>query len=429
MPSASPRLPRYLFRRGGTIYLRLQPPGQRVFERSLGTSDVKAAELAAADLIKQHKQLMYGRRLARLPRVESRWVSSYALGPHPKEGIFATERELRDLATGKVIGVNGGPADILIPAPADGMPSFEAYDAAKARPTPATKDGDDALLETYLTHSGISGLREKQARDIWHIFKTVVNKPLAKCTRDDGRAIIAHLEKEAKEAGEKVKRATLRRKMVPLVALCNLAIDEGKLTFNPFSGVVGGQGDESDKRKRFTEDDMKLIRDNLYKLSKEDQLLVRLLATTGVRRGEAFEIDSEQTEDGIRFCVVGRGTKTQKTPQSLRRIPFPADLLPFLPKKISGQLIPGRLDSASKRLREWLTDIGITDPDKAPMHSFRHRAKRRLINADVPGELIDAVGGWADGKKKNSGDDYGKDEDNAVFSITKVKEAIDKIGF
>jgi integrase len=420
----SSRLPRYLFRRGGTLYLKLQPPGQPVFERSLHTSDVKAAELAAADLIKQHKQLMYGRRLARLPRVESHWVPTYPPGMH--DGFFATERELRDLTTGKVIGVNGGPAEILTPAPADGVPSFEAHDKAKARPTPATKNGDDDLLETYIRHSGTSGLREKQARDIWHTFKTVCDKPLAKCTRDDGRAIIAHLEQEA---GGKAKRSTLRRKMVPLVALCNLAIDEGRLSFNPFSGVVGGQGEESDKRKRFTEDDMKLIRDNVDKLGKDDQLLVRILATTGVRRGEAFEIDSEQTEDGIRFCVVGRGTKTQKTPQSLRRIPFPEDLLPFLPKKISGQLIPGRLDSASKRLREWLTDIGITDPDKAPMHSFRHRAKRRLINADVPGELIDAVGGWADGKKRNSGDDYGKDEDNAVFSITKVKEAIDKIGF
>jgi integrase len=420
----SSRLPRYIFRRGGTLYLKLQPPGQPVFERSLGTSDVMAAKLAAADLVKKHEQLMYARRLARLPRIESHWVPTYPPGMH--DGFFATERELRDLTTGKVIGVNGGPAEILTPAPADGVPSFEAYDAAKARAKPVSKNADDELLETYIRHSGISGLREKQARDAWHVFKTVVNKPLAKCTRDDGRAIIAHLEQEG---GGKTKRSTLRRKMVPLVALCNLAIDEGRLSFNPFSGVVGGQGEESDKRKRFTEDDMKLIRDNLHKLGKDDQLLVRILATTGVRRGEAFEIDGEQTEDGIRFCVVGRGTKTQKTPQSLRRIPFPTELLPFLPKKISGQLIPGRLDSASKRLREWLTDIGITDPDKAPMHSFRHRAKRRLINADVPGELIDAVGGWADGKKKNSGDDYGKDEDNAVFSIAKVKEAIDKIGF
>ncbi len=416
-------LPRYIFRRGGTLYLKLQPPGQPVFERSLGTSDVRAAEIAAADLIKKHKQLMYGRRLARLPRVESQWLPTYEPGLQVIDGkkVFATERELRDLATGKVIGVNGGPAEVLIPAPADGVPSFEAYDAAKARPTLPTKGSDDDLLEVYLKHNGVRGLPEKQARDIWHTFKTVVNKPLKQCTREDGRAVVDHL---VEKAGGEIKRATLRRTLVPLVALCNLAIDEGKLTLNPFSGVVGDRGEGSDKRKRFTDDDMALIRANLHKLDKNDQLLVRLLATTGMRRGEAFEIDSEQIEDGIRFCVVGT-----KTDASLRRVPFPKDLIDFLPNPITKPVFTGRMDSATKRLRAWLTEIGITDPNKVPSHSFRHRAKRRLINADVRSELINAVGGWADDKKKNSGDDYGKDEDNAVFSITKVKEAIDKIGF
>ena len=78
----------------------------------------------------------------------------------------------------------------------------------RRRPTPAVKNGDDALLETYIKHNGIDGLRERQARDIWHIFRTVVNKPLKQCTRDDGRAIIAHLEEQA---GGEIKSATLRR--------------------------------------------------------------------------------------------------------------------------------------------------------------------------------------------------------------------------
>jgi integrase len=57
--------------------------------------------------------------------------------------------------------------------------------------------------------------------------------------------------------------------------------------------------------------------------------------------------------------------------------------LPYLPPKITGQLIPGRMDSAAKRLRDWLGEIGITDPDKVPMHSFRHRAAKRLRAAGV----------------------------------------------
>jgi integrase len=429
-------LPRYLFRRkdSNNLYIRLQPPGQKIIERSLGTPDVKLAEIAATDLIKRHKMTMYGRRVARLPRVTAQWLPAYAPGMH--DGFFATERELRDLTTGAIIGPNGGPAEILTPAPFNGVPSFEAYDAAKARPTPAVKGSDDDFLETYLRLGNITGLRERQARDIWHIFKTVLKKPLKQCERKDGEAIVTHLVEQA--GGEdKIKSATLRRRLVPLVATVNLAIKHGELKFNPFSSVVPVRDDE-DERDAFDEDDMKLIRANLHKLSENDQLLVRLLATTGVRRGEAFEINREEIEDGIRFVTIGT-----KTPQSRRRIPFPADLLPHLPPKISGQLITGRMDTAGKRLAKWMYEIGIagiTDPDstdedktpgelnKAVMHSFRHRAAQRL-RAAIPDEsLREAVGGWANGKTKKSSRKYGNKHGKG-FPLSKLKEAIDKIGF
>jgi integrase len=157
-----------------------------------------------------------------------------------------------------------------------------------------------------------------------------------------------------------------------------------------------------------------------------------------MRRGEAFEIDREEVEDGIRFVTIGT-----KTPQSLRRIPLPADLLPYLPEKITGQLIPGRMDSASKRLGKWMYKIGIpgiTDPDKAdkdkapdeldkaPMHSFRHRAAQRLRAAGVPEDVREAVGGWANGKKKKTSRKYGN-KHGAGYPLSRLKEAIDCIGF
>ena len=385
-------------------------------------------------LIREHKAFMYQRR----PTVTPIWHRAYEPGLRIIDGeqAIVTERELQFIdASGNVVRrePNGGPAELLTPAPSSGEPSFKAYDDAK-RPTPPVKNSDDALLETYIKHNGIDGLRERQARDIWHIFRTVVNKPLKQCTRDDGRAIIAYLEEQA---GEEIKSATLRRRMVPLVATVNLAIEEGKLTFNPFSGVVPKRDDE-DERDAFTEDDMALMRANLHRLSESDQLLVRLLATTGVRRGEAFEIDREEIEDGIRFVTIGT-----KTPQSLRRVPFPADLLPFLPPKITGQLIPGRMDSAGKRLGKWMVEIGIagiTDPDKAddpdkaadldkaPMHSFRHRAAKRLRAAGVLEDVREAVGGWANGKKKKTSRKYGN-KHGAGYPLSVLKEAIDKIGF
>jgi integrase len=411
---------RYLFKRKGSDnwYVRLQPPGQKIVEKSLGTSDLKLAEITAMPLIREHKAFMYQRR----PTVTPFWHRAYEPGLRVIDGeqVIATDRELQFLDDGGNVirrEPNGGPAELLSPAPRGG-PSFKAYDDAK-RPTPAVKNGDDALLETYIKHNGIDGLRERQARDIWHIFRTVVKKPLKQCTRDDGRAIIAHLEEQA---GGEIKSATLRRRMVPLVATVNLAIDEGKLTFNPFSGVVPDRDDE-DEREAFDDADMKLIRANLHLLSKSDQLLVRLLATTGMRRGEAFEINREQIENGIRFVTIGT-----KTPQSLRRVPFPADLLPYLPPKITGQLIPGRMDTAGKRLREWLTEIGITDPDKAPMHSFRHRAAQRLRAGGIEESLREAVGGWANGKKKKTSRKYGNKHGKG-FPLSMLKKAIDKIRF
>jgi integrase len=435
-------LPRYMFRRGNILYLRLQPPGQPVVEKSLGTSDVKAAEIAAADLIKQHKTILYERRLARLPRLEpGAWAPEYQPGLH--DGFFATERQLLDRETGAVIGPNGVPAQRLVNLPMGAVIHFgnparpvdelrrigPVFDISKLdRPTPTVKNSDDDLLETYIKHNGLDGLREKQARDIWHIFKTVVKKPLRSCTRDDGRAIVAYMKDQADE-DDPPKSATLRRRMVPLVATVNLAIDEGKLTFNPFTGVVPVCDDE-DERDPFTDDDMKLIRANLHKLDANDQLLVRLVATTGMRRSEAFAIDRVQIEDGIRFVTIGK-----KTGASVRRVPLPTDLLPYLPEKITGKLIAGRMDSAGKRLSKWMVEIGIAgiadtdkaDTDKAPMHSFRHRAANRLRAAGVSEPVMEAIGGWSDGKKKTSrkyGNKHGRG-----FPLKMLKEAIDKIGF
>jgi integrase len=432
----SSELPRYLFRRKGSnnLYVRLQPPGQKIIEKSLGTADVKLAEIVAMPLIREHKAFMYQRR----PTVTPIWHRVYEPGLRMIDGeqAIVTERELQFIdASGNVVRrePNGGPAELLTPAP-HGGPSFKAYDDAK-RPTPPAKNADDALLETYIKHNGITGLPEKQARDIWHVFKTVVNKPLRSCTREDGRAIVAYLEDQA---GGEIKSATLRRRMVPLVATVNLAIDEGKLTFNPFSSVVPIRDDE-DERDPFDEHDMKLIRANLHKLDKNDQLLVRLVATTGLRRSEAFSIDREEIEDGIRFVYIGK-----KTPQSRRRVPLPADLLPYLPPKITGQLVPGRMDSAGKRLGKWMFEIGIPgipDPDitdkddkapgeldKAPMHSFRHRAANRLRAAGVPEDVREALGGWANGKKKKTSRKYGN-KHGAGYPLSVLKKAIDKIGF
>jgi hypothetical protein len=437
---------RYLFQRkpGGNWYIRLQPPGAKPVERSLGTPDLKGAELVAADLIKQHKCLMYERRQARsVAIVLHDWVPEFEPGLHTlPDGrtLIATERDLTfsdgtrrpngglvinlagaDLPAGREFQlIDDAETGLIGPGP---VPS-DYWGGASGRPklVMAKSHPDDAILETYILHKGLDAWREREAREMWRIFRTVVDKPLRECTRDDGRAIVAHLDAEA---GGKAKSATLRRRMVPLVACVNLAIDEGKHSgINPFSSVVPDRKDE-DERDAFNDDDMKTIRENLHKLDLHDQLLLRALATMGVRRGEAFEIASEQKEDGIRYCTIGT-----KTPQSLRRLPFPEDLLPHLPEKIRGPLFSGRQDSATKRLTKFLTEICILNStdgrNVAPMHSFRHRAKNRLRRAVPDAELRDAIGGWTDGKK-NSGRKYGN-RHGAGYPLKMLRQAIDTIG-
>jgi integrase len=112
-----------------------------------------------------------------------------------------------------------------------------------------------------------------------------------------------------------------------------------------------------------------------------------------MRLGEAFQIAREEPANG--------GTKTD---QSLRRVPFPADVLPHLPKSIKGQLfellppsarqtaIQRSAAAASKRLNRFLGEIGITDPAKV-VHSLRHRAEDRLRDADCPEKISNVLTG------------------------------------
>ena len=100
-------------------------------------------------------------------------------------------------------------------------------------------------------------------------------------------------------------------------------------------------------------------------------------------------------------------------------MPFPAELLPYLPAKIAGPLFTGRKDSTTKRLIAFLRGIGITDPNKVP-HSFRHRAQDRLRAAGVPEDMRWALLGH---EKRTVASSYGKG-----FPVPMLKEAIDKIG-
>ena len=361
----------YLFRRDGSTnwWVRLRSGNQRI-EKSLRTSDRREAEILAAPMVAAHKAAL----LAARPRLE---MTPYTLPPGEYIGpngerVIATTREMIYLdAAGALIKTEpNSPAPRLVNMPVGAVIVDEGttqplaelrrigpiIDLAKLRREAAPiKNGDDAILETYLKHANITGYFEREARTVWALFRSLCDKPLKDADRDDGRKLVAYFESRG------LKSATIAKKVGWLTAACNLAIKEGRLKFNPFASIVPGRNDGV-RRLPLSDADMRLVKRNLDRLSDFDQTLFRFLAATGMRLSEAFEIDGEMKERGVRYVIVGK-----KTEQSLRRVPLPACVLPYLPKVIKGRLfVTEHLDPpdmASKRLGKFLDESG------SPIHA------------------------------------------------------------
>lgn len=415
---------KYLFKRPDSQNwcIRFRYP-DKVIEKSLCTPDIKRAEILSLPLIAQHKAAL----LSLKPRLEALWRHDYKPGLHanPDGGhIAATDTELQFYgADGQLLRTTANGRTTLAIVNLEhrlGIPSIDdrmiAFNGKEVRTAAMDKTEDDAILETYLKnakHGPVSGYDEREARAVWFLFKQLTDgKPLAKCDRNDGRKLVAHFEEQ------ELKSATIEKKIAWLNAACNLAIRDGVLKINPFAGIAPKRGDKL-QRKPFNVADVKTIKGRLGRLDKNDQLLVRLLAATGIRISEAFEIKSEETERGCRFVMVGH-----KTPQSLRRVPFPTAVLPFLPKSIRGPLFKrdaaDPADAASKRLNRFLRECGVADKAKV-IHSFRHRAADQLRAAECPQDIRYALLGH---EKKSVAENYGEG-----FSVPQLKRWIDKIGF
>jgi integrase len=402
----------YLFLRPNSRYWRVRfQLGGRSVEKSLGTTDRQQAEIMALPLIAQHKAKLLEAR----PRFETSWRPEYEPGrEHIKpngERVIATERELLHLdAEGRIIDKteNGGLFHQLVTDKKLTLRSLmEAYGIG--RPAAPTKNGDDAILETYLKHANITGHFEREARNVWALFKTLTNgKPLKECTRDDGRRLVEHFR------NEDLKSATINKKIAWLNAAVNFAMKEGTARFNPFASIVP-KVDDGERRVPLDETDMRACKRNLGTLIETDQLLFRLLASTGMRLGEAFQISSESTERGVRYVIIGTKTEASK-----RRVPLPAGVLPHLPKTIKGPLFQGGAPRASKRLNRFLRDSGVTAPGKV-IHSLRHRAADRLRAAGAPTDIRHALLGH---EKRTIADSYG-----AGHPVLLLRKWIDKIGF
>src|SRR5436190_9966742 len=399
----------YLFLRNGSRnwHIKLQSAGGERLEKSLGTSDRAQAEILALPYIQQHKV----RLLEARPGVQVAWSHRFAPGQEhvtpDGERIVADDRELIFLNhNGAIVRKEPNGEFVVALPPLREQKSIMRRDDKRQR---TATSADDALIETYLKHKNVTGYFEREARAVWALYKQLTNgKPLKDASRDDGRKLVDYYEKQD------LKSATIQKKIGWLTAAVNLAIDEARLKFNPFSSIVP-ERDDKQRRLPLSETDIRNVKRNLDRLDEGDQRLFRVLAATGMRLSEAFEIDDEMKERGCRYIIVGR-----KTSQSLRRVPLPTALLPFLPRKIEARLFHGGPKAASKRLNRFLNDVGIDDRRKV-VHSLRHRAQDRLRAAGCPEDCRWAILGH---EEETVAEGYGEG-----FPVALLRRWIDKIGF
>jgi integrase len=427
-------------------FVRLRDENGRRCVRSLGTRDREQAVILSLPLIAEHKERL---RAAR-PHLEAGWKLEPGrehAAPDGNGKIVATDRELIHIGdNGGIVKIEPNRANWLMNLPmgavlvGDSTPGLRSAELRRRyrgapiinldalnRPKAATKDDDDAIIDEYLATA--TPRVADEARGTWRIYKGLVSKPLKDQKRADGLKLVEYFRDT-----KKLKPASVNKRIGWLRAAVNLAIKNEKLTTNPFAAIadpVPKKRPRDERRQILNEDDIALCKANLHKLTAEDQLLFRILATTGMRLSEPYQIiGEERTRDGVRYVHVGT-----KSDASDRRVPLPADLIPYLPEKIVGQLLPLKeatakasaversAAAASKRLNRFLRDdCDITDTRKV-VHSARHRASSLLIEAECPDKIRFAIGGWEDPERDQASDTY------AHMSIGSLKKWIDKIGF
>jgi integrase len=400
---------KYLYRRAGSPnwYLRLvYPPelhklrGKRV-EESLGTTDWDEALHDALPRIQQHKaDLLMVRSMMRHQTMATEFVHQPGREYHQPDGskIVATAKDLIHIgADGAFIKVEPNrPRERTIwqttPAEAQAL-GLPVEKMSFAKPKPQSKgpepDPDHAILEDFLALEKRNRFYDAEARRVWAEFKEFVGgKALKDCTRTDGRAFAEHLRKM-----KGLKTATIVKYVNYLAAPINHANEIGDLKGNPFFKVIT-RVDDAEERIDFSDDDMRLMREEMLpKLGRDERLLWLVLASTGMRHSEAFSIREEFVEEGIRYVKVGG-----KTVSSVRQVPLPDCLIPHLPARITGPLFEDlSLKNVGKNLLRAVRRVGITDSRKV-VYSLRHRAHTRLRNAECDGDVQRAIVGHETGE-------------------------------
>jgi integrase len=233
---------------------------------------------------------------------------------------------------------------------------------------------------------------------------------------------------------------TVRNYLTMVKTLFNFAVGNKRIAVNPAKDVkYTAKPSTRGKRLSYSDDDAKLILEAARLEKAADRRWVPWIeAFTGARLEEVCGANVADIEiiDGVTCLHIWEDNRdddaTIKTENSARLVPLhPAiiaegflDYVKELPK--NGPLFPKlkrdtfgrRGGNGSKRIGRWVREkVGITDPRKAPNHSWRHRFKTSCRKAGIAEEIHDYVSGHATGK---IGRDYGEYPAEVLENISKI---------
>lgn len=420
-------------------YLTGVMPAKKV-ERSLGTSDRAEAEVLAGPDILHHRKTVIACQAMLDPvryqgRINFEPIHNVGLPIHHEDGsmtVATKDQVIHVTADGKqtitpntltkVFKLDMSKVDPVQRRAYNEI--SERIEKPVARAAPKV-DVDREIVENWISERNPAKTHANAARNMLKLFQEMFpDKTFATADRDDGRAMVKHLE--AGGAGRKNVSVTIKSKLSGLVAAVNLEMTRKnpRVTFNPFARVAQKKAEDTTKRLALTEADVKKMEDNRHLFTADELLLWTFCLHTGARPAEIYDLQEEFREtlehhpvtgapSDIRYIWIDRS----KNAASTRRLPIPAAVLPLLPAEIKGPLFTETLGNICGRINDKMQDVGITSPDpvtkreRKPFYSTRHRCKSRLAIADCPEEVRKAIMGHT----KDEHDGYG--DDMALWKI------------
>lgn len=227
-----------------------------------------------------------------------------------------------------------------------------------------------------------------------------ISMEVDKIETTDIRKYIVYLKKHKNYANE-----TIRRKINSLKSYFNFLISQDYIIQSPMRGITAPKK-ETRIPKYFTEDQVKLIfntaKQSEANFALRNYILIKLIATTGIRRQEAIDLNFNNIDFGKNTIKVkGKGRKERLIPMNSD---FSEELWIYfqsrLPLKNQAVFITStgnRLHSSQAHILfvEVLKKIGLNNKGLS-LHSLRHSYATMLVNNGVDIAVIQELLGHQD---------------------------------